>query len=159
MQYESNTSLQALCYEVPNIMYAEGFVKAVYRDSLGHLTFGVGTLIKKNMPEYGKPIGTPVSEKRCAQAFFQECISEVLGEGEIIFGEHVWNGFPLEAKRVFMNMIYNLGRTRFKGFKKMIAAAKRHDWKTAAAEAKDSLWYRQVKTRGERIVKRLESLA
>ncbi|WP_444939060.1 glycoside hydrolase family protein [Microbulbifer sp. JMSA002] len=51
-----------------------------------------------------------------------------------------------------LDMAYNLGFGRFKGFKKMIAAAKAHDWEEAAEQAKDSRWYHQVRDRSERDV-------
>ena len=158
MHYQKNTTLQALINELPQIADDEGFVREIYLDSVGLPTFGVGTLITPDMEEHGQRVGTPVSDARAAEAFFGEVLHKTLGDGEAVFGES-WDGFPIEAKQIFLNMLYNLGASRFRGFKKMIAAAKDHDWKVAAVEAKDSKWYRQVKTRGERIVSRLESLA
>lgn len=52
---------------------------------------------------------------------------------------------------VMVDMLFNLGISRFKGFKKFLAAMERKDWKTAAVEMMDSLWATQVKTRATRL--------
>ena len=51
-------------------------------------------------------------------------------------------------QRVFVDMMFNLGKGRFEGFEKMIAAVKDADFARAADEMKDSEWYTQVKQRG-----------
>jgi len=56
-------------------------------------------------------------------------------------------------KKVVIDMRYNLGPTRFRQFKRMIAALAAGDYKAAAAEMVDSKWYRQVKTRGVRLAR------
>ena len=48
---------------------------------------------------------------------------------------------------VVLDMVFNLGLTRFRGFKKMIRALSDGDYITAAEEMMDSRWAKQVKTR------------
>ena len=60
-------------------------------------------------------------------------------------------------KKVVIDMRYNLGPTRFRGFKKMIAALARGDYKAAAAEMVDSRWYHEVGNRSKRLVRMMES--
>lgn len=48
---------------------------------------------------------------------------------------------------VVTDMTYNLGYAGMSSFRKFIAAVKAHNWSTAAAEARSSLWCRQVGTR------------
>lgn len=50
-------------------------------------------------------------------------------------------------KRVVVDMMFNLGLTRFSKFMKMLAAIEAENFDTAAAEMKDSKWCTQVKTR------------
>ena len=52
---------------------------------------------------------------------------------------------------VLMDMLFNLGLARLRGFRKFLAAMERRDWQAAAIEMEDSLWYRQVKTRAVRL--------
>jgi len=55
-------------------------------------------------------------------------------------------------------MMFNMGRTRLSKFKNFNAAILDHDWKTAATEGRDSLWYRQVTNRAERLMSRMENV-
>ena len=48
-----------------------------------------------------------------------------------------------------INMIFNLGNTGFRGFKKTIAFIDGRDYEAAALEMLDSLWARQVGIRSE----------
>lgn len=52
-----------------------------------------------------------------------------------------------------LNMVFNLGLTRFRGFSNMIAAINDGDWDRAAEEALDSRWARQVGDRATRIAR------
>lgn len=54
-------------------------------------------------------------------------------------------------QEVVVNMAFNLGQTRLKGFKKFIAAVDRMDFHQAQAEMIDSAWYSQVGDRGKRL--------
>ena len=47
----------------------EGVKHEVYKDHLGYPTFGIGPLIVEGDEEYGKPVGTPVSEDRVNAVF------------------------------------------------------------------------------------------
>lgn len=44
-------------------------------------------------------------------------------------------------------MIFQLGITKAKQFKKVIAALKKNNWKEAIVQVRDSNWYRQTPTR------------
>src|SRR5690554_1361645 len=60
-------------------------------------------------------------------------------------------------RKVVIDMRYNLGPTRFRGFRKMIAALARGDYKTAAAEMVDSKWFYQVGTRARRLMEMMRT--
>jgi lysozyme len=60
-------------------------------------------------------------------------------------------------KKVVVDMRYNLGPTRFRQFKRMIAALAAGDYKKAAAEMVDSRWYHEVGNRSKRLVKMMET--
>ena len=134
----------------------EGVVYEIYRDHLGYATFGIGHLITKSDPEYGEPVGTPVSEERVNQAF-EEDIRVTLGECYKLYGFR-WSDFPSEVQEILVNMMFNLGRPRLTKFKNMNAALDKGDWKNAAVEGRDSRWYHQVGNRAERLMTRLENV-
>ena len=52
-----------------------------------------------------------------------------------------------------VDLHFNMGYNRLSKFKKMLAALTRRDYDTAAIEAIDSAWYRQVGSRAREIVK------
>ncbi|EGP07326.1 hypothetical protein CSIRO_3058 [Bradyrhizobiaceae bacterium SG-6C] len=57
-----------------------------------------------------------------------------------------------DARKIaFANMAYNLGATRMKGFKNMLSAVSKGDFRKASAEMLSSLWARQVGARARRL--------
>jgi lysozyme len=56
-------------------------------------------------------------------------------------------------KKVVIDMRYNLGPTRFRQFRRMIAALSVGDYKIASWEMYNSIWYNQVGNRGKRLVR------
>lgn len=62
---------------------------------------------------------------------------------------------PETTRMALIDMMYNLGKTRFLGFKRMIAAITAGDLHTASLEAIDSKWASQV---GDRAVRDAELL-
>ena len=133
----------------------EGVVYEVYNDHLGYPTFGIGHLIRKEDPEFGEPVGTPISKARVADAFAID-ISIACGECEVLYD--FWEELPEEVQEILVNMMFNLGRPRLTKFKNMYAALEMGDWNKAAIEGRDSRWYHQVGNRAERLMTRLESV-
>jgi GH24 family phage-related lysozyme (muramidase) len=62
-----------------------------------------------------------------------------------------YKDLPPKVKEVVIEMTYQLGTSGMLCFKKMIANMKDKNWKGAAEEMKDSLWYRQTPGRCERM--------
>lgn len=58
---------------------------------------------------------------------------------------------------VLMDMHYNLGHSKFISFRKMLAALKEHDYKTAAKEMLNSKWAQQVPNRAQELAGMLEN--
>lgn len=134
----------------------EGVVYEIYEDHLGYPTFGVGHLVLESDPEHGQPIGTPVSEERVRECFERD-LDTAIGECVVLY-EEAWDNFPDEVQEVLVNMVFNLGRPRLSKFKKFNAKLLEGDWAGAAPEGRDSLWYRQVGKRAERLMERLEKI-
>ena len=135
----------------------EGVEYEIYLDHLGYPTFGVGHLVLDSDPESGKETGTPVSETRVKECFEKD-LDTSISECEKLYEAGVFGELPGEAQEILVNMMFNMGRTRLIKFKKMHAAILESDWKTAAAEGRDSLWYKQVTNRAERLMGRLENV-
>jgi|TARA_B100001094_G_C18069047_1_gene739017 GH24 family phage-related lysozyme (muramidase) len=124
----------------------EGEVLEIYEDSLGYLTFGVGHLVKENDPEYGQPVGTPVSQERVDEVYehdFEKHVEETIHVFESKGGEDFY-ALPEDIQHVLVNMTFNLGGTRFGKFNNMWKGVVSCDWEKVAVEMEDSRWFKQV---------------
>jgi lysozyme len=133
----------------------EGVVYKIYKDHLGYPTFGIGHLVIKEDNEFGKDVGTEVSEDRVNECFESDVQSVIDDCKKLHDG---WDGYPQEAKQIIANMMFNMGLTRLSKFKNHNAALQSGDWKEAAKEGRDSKWHKQVTNRAERLMKRLEEI-
>jgi lysozyme len=134
----------------------EGVVYEIYLDHLGYPTFGVGHLVTKRDPEFGLAVGTPVSKQRVWEAFEQD-LDLSIGDCNTLYGP-MFGSWPSEVQEVMVNMMFNLGRPRLSQFVNMRSSLMGGNWKMAAQHGRNSLWYRQVTNRAERLMSRLESV-
>ena len=136
----------------------EGVKYEIYLDHLGLPTFGIGHLIKEDDPEYGQPVGTPVSEERVNECFDQD-VATVIDDCRQSYEVVNFDSLPEEAQLIIANMMFNMGRPRLSKFKGMQNGVEASDWLAAADEMVDSLWYTQVPNRAERLVERMRAIA
>jgi len=135
----------------------EGVEYVIYNDHLGYPTFGVGHLVLESDPEFGEPTGTGITEERVKECFEND-LDLAIGECDALYGKGNFGDLPDEVQQILVNMMFNMGRTRLSKFKNFNAAILDHDWEKAAVEGRDSLWYRQVTNRAERLMSRMESV-
>ena len=110
-----------------------------YRCTAGKLTIGVG----RNLDDVG-------ITREESDFLLSNDIKRVEAELDATFP---WAKSLDEVRRaVMLDMLFNLGLGRYRGFRKHLAALQRGDFQAAATEMIDSLWYRQVKSRGVRLV-------
>ena len=114
----------------------EGVETHAYKCSQNKTTIGVG----RNIDPDG---GIGLSEAEIDYLLnndINRCIGELSG--------FVWFPDLSEARQnAIIDMVFNLGITRFKGFKNAIAAMSKSDFDTAADEFYDSRWAKQVGNR------------
>jgi lysozyme len=65
-----------------------------------------------------------------------------------------WRSLPPTKQRVMINLCF-MGWGSLSTFKRFLAAMQGQDWQEASEELVDSDWYRQVGTRGPRVVAQL----
>lgn len=115
-----------------------------YRCTAGKLTIGVG----RNLEDRG------ISKKE-ALYLLDNDIEEVTGE---LSRRLPWfadlNG---PRKAVLIDMAINLGVDGLMAFKRTLAAIARGDYAEASREMMNSKWYRQVKSRGVRLVNQMRT--
>jgi lysozyme len=129
---------------VDQLIRHEGMELKVYKDSLGIETIGIG----RNLVDRG------VTEEEARYL----CNNDI----EIVERELV-QSFPIVSSlndtriRVLLDMAFNVGLPRLRGFKRMWAALENNDYGEAAKEMLDSKWARQVKTRAYTLARMMES--
>jgi lysozyme len=138
------------------IIEDEGIIYQIYPDHLGYLTFGVGHRITEDDEEYGLPIGTLVTRTR-VDFCMQWDIDHAHRNAQKLFGAE-FDYWPAAVQEILINMIFNLGYTGLSKFKNFKKALDMEDWGQAAIDGRDSLWYRQVTNRAERLMTRLEEV-
>lgn len=136
----------------------EGFSAKVYKDTLGVRTVGYG----RNLDQRGLSRSEVIMilertgvTKQEAEVLLNNDIAQALRDCEA----HLlwWNILDEVRKLVIADMAFNLGISRLMGFSRMLTACAKHDWTTAAAEMRNSLWARQVKTRADRLSHMMET--
>jgi len=133
----------------------EGCKYEVYFDHLGLPTHGIGHLITEWDEEYGKEVGTPVSEERVNNCF-QTDVHGTIEECKKLFDK--FDDLPEEVQLILCNMMFNMGRPRLSKFVKFRAAIDEEDWLECATQMEDSRWHKQVTNRANRLIKRMENL-
>lgn len=109
-----------------------------YRCTEGKLTIGVG----RNLDDVG------ISR---AEALF--LLDNDIGNTLAELDRRIpwWRSLSEPRQRAQANMAFNMGLPRLLGFKNMLAALQGGDYETAAAEALNSKWAKQVGIRADRI--------
>tara|TARA_R100001510_G_scaffold9134_1_gene7025 strand:- start:16 stop:462 length:447 start_codon:yes stop_codon:yes gene_type:complete len=133
----------------------EGCVNSVYLDHLNLATVGIGHLVTEWDEEYGKPVGTPVSEERVNELFDKD-VQVTIEECEQLFGN--FQDLPEEVQQILANMMFNLGRPRLSKFRRLCKAVAERDWQECAVQMHDSKWRTQVPKRAERLIERMKAV-
>lgn len=125
------------------LMRHEGVRLTVYQDALGIETIGVG----RNLRDKGLSTDEALF---LLENDIDECVGDCLR-------------FPWFAdldpvrQRVVVDMRFNLGPSRLRGFKNTLAAIGRRDFEAAANGMLKSLWARQVKSRAVRLAQMMRT--
>jgi lysozyme len=138
------------------IKQEEGYRDHIYLDSLGHPTFGYGSLVHAGDPEQGLPVGTPISEQRIDEAFRMDLQNAIRDARTVVRG---FDDLPQPAQHTLISMAFQLGGAGLAKFKNMLAAIASGDWNLAADEALNSLAAQQTPYRWKRNANVFRALA
>ena len=109
----------------------EGLRLKPYRDTVGKLTIGVG----RNLDDVG------ITREEALYLLKNDIDN---ARRELIKTIPRFLDMDKVRQIVLISMTFNLGLSRFKRFKKLIAAIERKDWDQAAKEMLNSKWAKQV---------------
>ena len=128
---------------VDQLILHEGIHLKVYRDTMGIETIGVG----RNLRDKG------LSEQE-AMLLLDHDVEEVTRDLE------TWPWYaaldPIR-QRGLCDLRFNLGPTRFRGFKMLLRKVGEGDYVAASHALQDSVWFTQVGARGPRLVTMLRT--
>lgn len=120
----------------------EGLRLTPYRDSLGYLTIGVGHLITK---------GESFTKITNVEALDLLETDIRIAERNLTRIYPNWTQLDDVRQRAMISLSFNLGGKLVK-FKRFLHSMGLGNFGKAADHLQDSLWYRQVKLRGPRVV-------
>jgi lysozyme len=134
------------------LTYDEGKTSRPYDDASGkritaprgNVTIGIGRNLDAN----------PLSDE-AIDHLFAEDISEALRGAATIFGED-FNAFSEPRQVAIVCLIFQLGLSKFLGFKETIKAIKAGDWGKAVVQLERSRWHQQVTARARRVLTMIE---
>ena len=124
----------------------EGFSKKPYKDQLGNRTIGYGHLIKKDEKFFFK--------KNYNKVFFIKLFEKDFKISKQEFNKHFKKlNLKKKEKELLIEMIFQMGITNVKNFKKMFFYIKKKKKYLTVLEMLDSLWYKQTPKRVENLLK------
>ena len=112
----------------------EGLKLKPYKDTKGIITIGVGRNLEDNGIEQDEALYMLKNDIKKAKQELREIF-----EG--------FNKLPDNVRLVLIDMIFNLGKTRFLKFRHMIQAVKNRNWENMIKEMKNSKWCEELKNR------------
>lgn len=140
----------------------EGYRSGLYLDSQALLTFGIGRCLQTN-PLTADEWRLLFDNGEISVSLSQGGARRLLASGIRTCEYQCASAFPWwphldEGRReVLVMLCYNLGPKKLIGFRNMLAAIGAGDYGIAADELQDSLWFKQVRSRGPRLVNQLRT--
>ncbi|HHP8476764.1 glycoside hydrolase family protein [Klebsiella aerogenes] len=120
--------------------YRNGMFR-VYKDSLGFPTIGYGHLLKP-----GESFPNGITEETADKILYNDIVSARNDSYKLGLA------LPNDWQDFMVLMVFQLGITKTRQFKKMIAALKKGDYKEAVVQAKSSAWYVQTPNRVDAMI-------
>ena len=144
----------------------EGNKPKVYKDSKGNRTIGVGfNLEDAGNRKFLKREGIDINElfdgrelsERETRTLYNHSLTQAFKDAQSYDPNFAKR--PEAVKMTLVDMAFNLGLTKLNKFVDMKKGLMNNDYNMAADEMVDSKWYKQVKSRGPRMVDVMRSAA
>lgn len=149
---------------IRSIAYYEGYRSVVYWDTKGKPTIGYGFNLdvphtQQALRDHGYDIddlkqGAPIKHLDAYNILVS--LLRVACEDALELFPNLYE-YPISVQRVFVDMSYNLGKTKLSAFKRLRAAVAAKDWDQIVAEMIDSNWYHDVGRRSRSLVSQVQA--
>lgn len=150
---------KVLEYITPKTASFEGFSSKIYKCPAGFNTIGYGRNIEHYPLSKEQRAYLDSNNNEITEEVAMEWLKKDLEQRYYLACDFAWFRELDNVARAgaVVDLIYNLGYSGFKKFKKFIEAMQKKDYKKASAELVDSKWYNQVGNRAKEICKMIES--
>lgn len=147
---------EVLEYITPKTAEFEGFSSVVYKCPAGYDTIGYGRNIESH--PLSKEEREQLQNGEISKEVAMEWLKKDLEQRYYLACDFAWFRDLDNVARAgaVVDMIYNLGLSGFKKFKKFIEAMNKRDYIKAVMELEDSAWFNQVGRRAKEISKMIQ---
>ena len=147
---------EVLEYITPKTAEFEGFSSVVYKCPAGYDTIGYGRNIESH--PLSKEEREQLQNGEIRKEVDMEWLKKDLEQRYYLAVDFAWFRDLDNTARAgaVVDMIYNLGLSGFKKFKKFIEAMNKRDYIKAVMELEDSAWFNQVGRRAKEISKMIQ---
>lgn len=137
---------------IPRVKQHEGVKPAVYKDSKGIPTVGVGfNLTRADSVQKLKAVGANATAVKAGRAKLSEEQINTLLKQDLKTAKDAaiqlipnFTSLPAKVQGVLIEMVFNLGKAGLSEFKNFLANIQARNFKQAAIEMLDSAWAKQV---------------
>lgn len=132
----------------------EGVRLSKYKDSLGYDTIGVGHLLdkRKGGKTLREVLGVDKETITNSESDYM-LINDINSTSKELYSKLPWlSKQPTNIQTDLTNMAFNLGVNGLTKFKNSLKSIQQFDYKRAAVSLRDSLWFKQVGSRAQRII-------
>lgn len=147
---------EVLEYITPKTAEFEGFSSVVYKCPAGYDTIGYGRNIESH--PLSKEEREQLQNGEISKEVAMEWLKKDLEQRYYLACDFAWFRDLDNTARAgaVVDMIYNLGLSGFKKFKKFIESMNKRDYIKAVMELEDSAWFNQVGRRAKEISKMIQ---
>ena len=133
----------------------EGYRNKVYLDTLGKRTVGVGHLCVEDFWMDGVEY-----EEDFLMEILEKDLQEAIRGARSLMEDHGCADIDEQAEEILIEMVFQLGPTGVKKFKKMWVALNENppNYKEASVQMLDSRWAKQTKNRAEGLAKTMRNI-
>lgn len=144
------------------LIYDEGEVLNIYKDSLGYYTIGIGHLLTKSANysdalhqlnlEVKRTTNGTITKKESADLFEKDLKDVIKGVKSNVLLKEVYESLDPIRRLALLNMVFQMGVNGVANFKNSMKMAKEKRWSDLEKNLKLSLWYKQTPNRANRVI-------
>lgn len=132
----------------------EGLRLKAYTCTAGAWTIGVGRNLSARGVTglklmYYRTVGVT---RQQAMAWLDEDVAAAEADCSHLFGDALFDSWSENRRLGWVNFLFNVGRPTALKFQGTLTHARNGDWRKVRVHLENSLWFRQVKARGPRVV-------